>query len=189
MQIYVKPYAHRTNCNIPSLPRDNDMGFFNIKKYPGLIKKIPELVEWPDLANCIEQINKNSIFATFGCDRGIEPLQNLHLIESFVNLYFPYIQDNVGGEAEGKYNELIGNFFIEHARDTFGNTNIEFVMNPTNYHNFDKIKKGAIPSEKTLLFIGWSLNVKILGIGETLKDAHDLWKYGIDKTTKFLVKY
>ena len=99
MQLYVKPYAHNTNCNIPYPPRDNDKGFFNIKKYPGLIKKVPELAEWPDLANCIEQINKDSIFATYGCDRGIEPLQNLHLVESFINLYLPNIHDNDGDEA------------------------------------------------------------------------------------------
>lgn len=189
MQIYLKPYPYRTNCNVPYPPRDDDKGFFNIKKYPGQIKKIPELVEWPDLANHIEQINKDSIFATFGCDREIEPLQNLHLVWSFVNLYFPNILDNNGAKAEGRYNELVGNFLIEYARDTSGNTNIEFIMNPTNYHDFDKIKKGAISSERTLLFIGWSLNIKILGVGPTLEEAKDLWKHGIERTTEFLVRY
>lgn len=189
MQIYLKPYPYRTNCNIPSLPRSDDKGFFNIKKHPGLIKKVPELVEWPDLANCVEQINKNSIFATFGCDREIEPLQNLQLVWSFVNLYLPVISDNDGTEAEGRYNELIGNFLIKYARDTFGNTNIEFMLNPTNYHDLDKIKKGATPSEKTLLFVGWSLNIKTLGVGSTLEEARDLWKHGIERTTEFLVKY
>jgi len=189
MQMYLKPYPYRTNCNIPSLSRDDDKGFFNIKKYPGLIKKVPELIEWPDLANCVEQINKNSIFATFGCDRGMEQLPDLQLIWSFVNLYFPEVYDNDGAEAEGRYNEIVGKFLIEYARDTYGNTNIEFTMNPTNYHDFDKIKKGATPSEKTLLFIGWSLNIKILGVGATLEDAHNLWKHGLERTTEFLVKY
>ena len=171
MQIYLKPYPYRTNCNVPYPPRDDDKGFFNIKKYPGLIKKVPELMEWPDLANCIEQINENSIFATFGCDRGIEPLQNLQLVESFVNLYFPEIPDNIGDEAEGRYNELVGNFLVRYARDKFANTNIEFILNTTNYHDFDKIKKGATLSEKTLLFIGWSLNIKILVVGPTLEET------------------
>lgn len=188
MQIYLKPYAYRTNCNVPYPPRDANKGFFNIKKYPGLIKKVPELMEWPDLANHIEQINENSIFATFGCDCEIEPLQSLHLVWSLVNLYFPIISDN-GAEAEGRYNELIGNFLIKYARDTVGNTNIEFTLNPTNYHDFDKIKKGAAPSEKTLLFIGWSLNIKVLGVGPTLEEARDLWRHGIERTTEFLVKY
>jgi len=189
MQIYLKPYAYRTNCNVPYPPRDDDKGFFNIKKYPGLIKKVPELVEWPDLADCIEQINKNSIFATYGCDRQIELLQNLQLVWSFVNLYFPVISDNDGAEAEGRYNELVGSFLIKYAKDTHGNTNVEFIMNPTNYHDFDKIKKGAAPSEKTFLFIGWSLNIRVLGVGPTLEEARDLWKHGIERTTEFLVSY
>ena len=97
--------------------------------------------------------------------------------------------DNDGAKAEGRYNEIVGNFLMEYARDTYGNTNIEFIMNPTNYHNFDKIKKGAVPSERTLLFIGWSLNIKVLGVGPTLEEAKDLWKHGVERTTEFLVGY
>lgn len=191
MQLYLKPYPYQTFANVPYAAEkkrtdgSRNSGFFDVKKYPGQLKNIPEIKEWPELKELIEQINLNSNLSTFGCDTGIDAVPGSPYMQvwSFLNLHFDDMSQN---ESEEEYFKLIGDFLYYSSTDNEENTVVEFITSPTNYHDKDKFKKGATPSEKTKLFQGWSLNCKVVGIGINNIEARGRWQYGMDKVTNFL---
>lgn len=184
MQIYLKPYPHQTYCNVPyaSEKKRSDgtknYGFFDVKKYPGKVSKIPELENNDVLKRCIEEINSNSTLATYGCEYNATKLNDDFLqVWSYVNLYFTNLDENI---IEGNYFNLVSKFLSEYAFDIDENIVIEFIINPTNFHNFDKINKGAKPNEETVLFRGFSMNCKIIGVDNNIINATKCWRDGID---------
>ena len=192
MQIYLKPYPHNTYSNVPYAFSDEredgtqNYGFFDVKKYPGLIKKIPELKDEPDLTKFVVDINKESCLATSGCGVYKQVYGENQTYWSFVNMHFADFELN---RKESSYIDLVGRFLVSNSEVDikFENAIVEFILNPTNFHDLAKFKKGAAPSEKTVLFTGWSLNVKVLGIGKDEASAKDLWKIALHNTEQFLV--
>lgn len=192
MQIYLKPYPHSTYSNVPYAFSDKredgtqNFGFFDVKKYPGLIKKIPELKDEPILTKFVIDINKESCFATSGCGIYKQEYGTNQTYWSFVNLHFADFELN---KIESNYIDLVGRFLIAYSEVDlkFENAIIEFILNPTTFHDMAKFKKGIAPSEKTILFQGWSLNVKVLGIGVEGENAEGLWKIGLHNIEQFLV--
>ncbi len=191
MQLYVKPYPHQTFANVPYSAEkkrgdgSRNHGFFDVKKYPGHLKKIPEIKELPEMLELIERINKHSLLTTFGCDEGIDPVPGSSYVQvwTFINLHFDDMKHN---ESEEEYFKLIGDFMYYSSKDVEENAVVEFITSPTNYHDKVKFKKGAKPSEKTKLFQGWSLNCKVVGIGSNNIEARGLWQHGMEKITHFL---
>lgn len=192
MQIYLKPYPHNTYSNVPyaSAKKREDgtqnFGFFDIKKYPGKIKKIPELKNEPELTKFIVDLNKDTCFATSGCGIFKQVYDPNQTYWSFVNIHFADFELN---KKESNYIDLIGRFLVGYSEVDleFENAIIEFVLNPTNFHDMEKFKKGAMPSERTVLFPGWSLNVKVLGIGKEEETAKGLWQIGLHNVEEFLL--
>jgi len=195
MQIYLKPYPHSTYCNVPYAPekrsgmKEQNYGFFDVKKYPGKLKQIPELKEVPEMLSLIENVNKNSIFETYGINFRMEPLVGFpvrHVYWTWVNLGFAELDLNT---EESTYYQLIGQFLQDYVEDGKENAIIEFILNPTNFHDRDRFRKGVKPKEETVVFRGWCLNVKIMGVGDTFDGAKQLWQHGADVAKEFLVKY
>lgn len=191
MQLYVKPYPYQTFANVPYAAEkqrgdgSRNHGYFDVKKFPGQLKKIPELKEIPELAELIERINRYSQLTTFGCDEGIEQVPGSPYVQvwTFINLHFDNMKHN---ESEEEYFKLIGDFLYYSSKDNEENTVVEFITSPTNFHDKIKFKKGAKLGEKTKLFQGWSLNCKVIGIGANNIEARKRWQYGMDKVTCFL---
>ena len=184
MQIYLKPYPHSTYTNVPYAPvkGTKNVGYFNVKKYPGKIKQIPELKNEPEMVDLIQKLNKESRFNTFGCDVGTEIRGLIFMKWSFVNLFFTNLDSN---KLEGNYYDQVSKFINKYMNDTTENVIVEFIINPTNFHDFERFKNGVKPSEETVLFRGFSLNCKIIGAGVAQDDSADLWKTGIAKVGDF----
>lgn len=181
-------YHHSTYCNVPyaSQKGTKNLGFFDVKKYPGQIKKVSELANKPEFYNLVKSINEDSIFATYGCDYGVEHETYLYEVSSFVNLYIYDLEVN---EHEGIYNDIVGTFLKKFADNDQDKTMIDFTINPTNFHDFGRIRKGVKPKEETVVFRGWSLNCKIIGVADNLEQTEQSWLYGIDKCTEFFKDY
>lgn len=191
MQIYLKPYPHNTYSNIPYAAEDEredgtqNFGFFDVKKYPGKIKKIPELIAEPELTDFVVKLNKESIFASSGCGIYKATYGKNQTYWSFVNIHFANIELN---RKENQWYEQVGAFLMRYGDIDLAHENaiVEWIMNPTNFHDMKKIRKGAKPNEDTVLFQGWSLNVKLLGIGPDEETAKELWKIGLRNVNEFL---
>lgn len=192
MQIYLKPYPHNTYCNVPYSSEkvrsdgSRNYGFVNVKKYKGLLKKIPEITNLPKLGELIEKVNAGEAIATYGCDHGVDPIGNYHQAWAFVNLYFDNFDLN---HSEEYYLKLVSKFLEQYAADHHENLIIEFISSPTNFHDFEKIKKGATPKEETIEFRGYSMNCKIIGVGATFDDAKTLLNTGLETVGEFLFIY
>ena len=188
MQIYLKPYPHNTYSNVPYAEEDEredgtqNYGFFDVKKYPGKIKKIPELVDEPELTDFVMRLNKESIFASSGCGIYRATYGTNQTYWSFVNIHYAEIELN---KEENQWYEQVGAFLMRYGSVdlAYENAIVEWTMNPTNFHDVGKGKK---PSEDTVLFQGFSMNVKLLGIGPDEETAKGLWKIGLHNVNEFL---
>lgn len=187
MQIYLKPYPHQTYCNVPYVSEKKrvdgtrNYGFFDVKKYPGQLAMIPELRDNEILTRCIKEINLNSELATYGCEYNANRLNDDFLqVWSYINLYFADLDEN---KIEGNYFKLVSSFLSDHALDVEENIVVEFFINPTNFHDFVKIKNGSKPKEETVLFRGFSMNCKITGVAADIIQATNLWRDGISNLT------
>lgn len=190
MQIYLKPYPHQTYCNVPYVSEKRRMdgtqncGFFDVKKYPGQLSIIPELRDNEILKRAIEEINLNSNLATYGCEYNANRLNADFLqVWSYISIYFADLDEN---KIEGNYFNLVSNFLSEYALDLEENIVVEFFINPTNFHDFAKIKKGSKPKEETVLFRGFSMNCKIIGVAVDIIQATNLWRDGLSNLTTSL---
>ena len=192
MQIYLKPYPHNTYSNVPYASEkvradgSRNYGFVNVRKYKGLLKKIPEITTLSELGNLIEKANSGQTIATYGCDHGIAPLGIYHQAWAFVNFYINDLELN---HSEEHYLKLVSQFLVEYAADHHENLIVEFITNPTNFHDFKKIKKGSTPKEETIEFRGYSMNCKIIGVGPTIEDAKNLLDTGLETVGEFLFNY
>jgi len=191
MQIYLKPYPHNTYCNVPYADErerhdgTRNYGYKDVKKFKGLIKKIPEIKEAPNLSDLIQQTNEG-ILTTYGCDVGVSPAGNYHQAWAFINFHF---DDMVLNHTEECYFNLVAKFLEYFATEQTENLIIEFVTNPTNFHDPVRIKKGVTPREETVMFRGYSINCKIIGIGETVNLSKVAMNLGLYHVTEFLSKY
>jgi len=191
MQIYLKPYPYNVYCNVPYVEEkerfdgSKNYGFKNIKKYKGLIKKIPEVKNFPEFESLITTINSGKIFTTYGCDKKEEALSNFFQSWIFINFYFDNLTLN---KTEELYFNLVSDFLKKYSIEKTENLIIEFIINPTNFHDFQRIKKGVKPKEETILFRGFSMNCKIIGVSDNPFHANELRNNGIEYINKFLSK-
>lgn len=191
MQIYLKPYPHNTYCNVPyaeEKTRHNgtrNYGYKDVKKFRGLIKKIPEVKDSPKLGDLIQKINQE-MFTTSGCDIGVGPVGIYHQSWAFVNFHFDDMDLN---HTEENYFNLVAKFLEYFATEQTENLVIEFIINPTNFHDPERIKKGVKPNEDTVMFRGYSINCKIIGVGESIDLAKSIMNLGLDHATEFLSRY
>lgn len=185
MQIYLKPYPHNTYTNVPYAPvkGTQNAGYFDIKKFPGKAMQIPELKNEPLMVEWIQKINKESRLSTFGCDIGAETYQAVHTKWSFINIFLTDLDDNL---TEQDYYMMISDFIKQYSDEPSDNIVVEFIINPTNFHDFDRFKKGVRPNEETVLFRGYSLNCKIMGAGDSLDSATELWHTGLNMVGNYL---
>jgi len=186
MLIFVKEYPYPTPCNVPYAKEkqrqdgSQNFGYIDIEKYPGKINNIPELTDFPIFKEFIKEINENNTMYTYGCDVGTEKIINENIVWSFVNISF---KDDKLNKDKIKYMEFISSIFKYLKTDTLDTISIDVTLNPTQYHNKEKIKKGARPSKNTLEYKGWSINIKISSYNEKIEVATAGWLYGI-KTVK-----
>ncbi len=191
MQIYLKPYTYNNYCIVPYSEEKErhdgtrNYGYKDVKKFKGLIKKIPEIKDAPKLGDLIEKVNQG-IFTTYGCDVGFGPVGNHFQSWIFVNFHFDDMDLNY---TEKNYFELVAKFLERLANETTENLITEFVFNPTNFHNPERIKKGVKPKEETIMFRGYSMNCKIIGVGESIDRSKSLMNLGLDYITEFLPDY
>jgi len=110
MQIYLKPYPHNTYTNVPYAPvkGTQNIGYLDVKKYPGKVKSMPELKIAPQMVDLIQRINRESELTTFGCDVGADSYAKTHngifTKWSFINMFFTELDDN---KLEGAYYLLV----------------------------------------------------------------------------------
>lgn len=189
MQIYLKEYSYETPCNVPYAREkaredgSQNFGFMNVKKFPGQLKNIPELKKMPVLGDFVESVNAESNLSTYGCEYSANNLENQTEVWSYVNMNF---EDDEMNKSKEHYLDLISRFIAHAKEDKIEFAVVEFIINPTQFHDREKVKKGAKPSEKTVLYQGWSLNIKVTGFAETLELAMGSWMHGILFMKKFL---
>ena len=127
------------------------------------------------------RLNKESIFASSGCGIYKATYGTNQTYWSFVNIHYAEIELN---KEENQWYEQVGAFLMRYGSVdlAYENAIVEWTMNPTNFHE-PKVKK---PNEDTVLFQGFSMNVKLLGIGPDEETAKGLWKIGLHNVNEFL---
>lgn len=190
MQLYIRPYPHSTYTNMPydKVKGTANYGFFDIKKYPGKIKDIKEVTQFPRMVDLIKVINSLELLRTFGCDISYDVItfQPKTVLKSYINLCYDSEDTN---KYESMYYKFIADLLkLYDEKHKSENSIIEFIINPTNFHSMEKYKKGVSIAQKTLLYSGYSLNISILGMGDDSATAYKAWESAIDFITNNIKK-
>jgi hypothetical protein len=186
MQVYLKPYPHKTYTNVPYAPdkdKNINAGYLDLYNYPAKINQVPELKNNPELKTLVEKINSKELY-TFGCGLNWDPLLQAtgwHEFSSYVNLAFLNDDHNL---TDKYYLKLVGTFLLDNIPDNDSCT-ITFIVNPTNFHNFERFANGVKPKEETVTHRGFSLNIGISGLAEDPKTAVAHWAEGVKFVTDF----
>jgi hypothetical protein len=187
MQIYLKPYAHKTYTNVPYAPakdKNVNSGYLDLYNYPAKINQVPELKNNPELRILVEQINQHELY-TFGCGLNWDPVLQAtgwHEFSSYVNLAFVQDEHNL---TDKYYLKLAGTFLLQDTIPEKDAVTINFIINPTNFHSFQRFSKGVKPKEETVTHRGFSLNLSISGLSEDPKTAVAHWAEGVQFVTDF----
>lgn len=185
MQVFLKPYAHKTFTNVPySSDKNENAGYIDLYNYPDKIKELPEVKNNPELESLIKAINQHELY-TFGCGLHWDPfLQSSGWYEfaSWINLAFLKDQNNA---SDDMYLKLIGTFLMSEKKLENEAVTVDFRLNPTNFHDFKRFSMGVSPKEETVKFRGFSLNINICGFGDDSNIALQNWQQGINFVTEF----
>ena len=190
MQIYLKPYQHKTYTNVPyAADKDTSVnaGYMDLYNYPAKINQVPELKNNPELKELVQEINKHEIY-TFGVGLNWDPLlqaSGWHEFSSYVNVAF---NNDANNETDKMYLKLVGTFLLENDIPENDAVTINFIINPTNFHDFERFSKGVKPKEETVKYRGFSLNVNVSGLGQDPKTAVAHWSEGVKFLTEFFAK-
>lgn len=149
-------------------------GYFDYKRNPDRISDIPEVKGWPEFEDFIRAINTSEgFFRTLGCDVGYTDVQGGGIVnlKSYVDIAFEVLEVNF--DKSNYY--LIFDRFTDYLK-RYGvpdNVSAEFVIQSTVF-NDHKVK-----GEESRRKVGWSLTLRLHGVGRTVEEARAAWRAGV----------
>jgi hypothetical protein len=163
-------------CTEPGPDGRRNYGYFDLKRQPELISKVPELKNTPELRRLVEAINNpDSLFRTLACEKAMGKSETSRFrkrLTSFVSIAFDVLAWN---QRPGNYEMLFRAFEefvgLEYADcDAIG---VEFCIEPASFLNH-----GAS---------GWCLTLWNYGYGSTEPETRRQWSRGVTLLEKFFL--
>lgn len=157
------------------LPESDNVGYFDVKKYPDKIALFPEVQGWSELVAIIEAVNRpEGLFRTLRCGVALCDINRppfTKKISSYVTVAFEILEWN---GSEKSYRQMYEEFVrFAQTRNVAAANIIEFELHPTSYNDHS--------------YTGWSIDLWNTGFGQSEKEVRDTWVIGLKLIQEFLV--